>query len=262
MSEAVSDHRAIQPDDRMSVYYREVRDFMVNVAGQDALAHPTVPGDDVLNLRATLTVEEVLETVIKGLGMDVVVIDRQEAVEAARLDPNYFSDGVKRFEVVFEKKRDVDLVEVADGAADINVVNLGMLIAFGIKDHALFKAVNAANLDKKRGHRREDGKWVKPDDWTPPDISGILGLTPMKNIIKVLGDLMEESVQRESDFRKELRELLNKHSRENGSNTPDHVLTEYLSASLAIFDGAIRKRQAWYGGQSAGEAPPVYSVLG
>jgi len=50
-----------------------------------------------------------------------------------------------------------------------------------------------------------------------------------------------------SDLHDELQSLLNRHSKENGSNTPDHVLAEYLVSCLAAFDHAMRMRALWYG---------------
>lgn len=48
-------------------------------------------------------------------------------------------------------------------------------------------------------------------------------------------------------FRKELEELINKHSLESGSNTPDFILADFLIGCLHIFDRAIEKRNQWYG---------------
>lgn len=50
-----------------------------------------------------------------------------------------------------------------------------------------------------------------------------------------------------SDFQKELEHLINKHSVENGSNTPDFILAEYLMACLTAFDLFTLKREEWYG---------------
>ena len=47
---------------------------------------------------------------------------------------------------------------------------------------------------------------------------------------------------------RELTELLNRHSLENGSDTPDYILTDYLRACLDAFDEAVKARRAWYGG--------------
>lgn len=51
----------------------------------------------------------------------------------------------------------------------------------------------------------------------------------------------------DDEFRKELEALLNRHSRENGSNTPDFILAEFLSQQLALFDRTIKARAEWYG---------------
>ena len=50
-----------------------------------------------------------------------------------------------------------------------------------------------------------------------------------------------------TDFRKELQSLLNKHSKENGSDTPDWILADYLTDCLASFDLATQRREKWYG---------------
>lgn len=54
-------------------------------------------------------------------------------------------------------------------------------------------------------------------------------------------------------FRKELQKLINCHSMENGCNTPDFLLAEYLSDCLDSFDRVVKAREKWYGR----EAEPV-----
>lgn len=44
------------------------------------------------------------------------------------------------------------------------------------------------------------------------------------------------------EFREELQRLLNRHSMENGSDTPDFVLADYLTDCLEAFDRAVRRR--------------------
>lgn len=48
-------------------------------------------------------------------------------------------------------------------------------------------------------------------------------------------------------FRKELESLINKYSKENGSNTPDFILAEYLEDCLKAYNRAINQRDNWYG---------------
>jgi len=47
------------------------------------------------------------------------------------------------------------------------------------------------------------------------------------------------------DFRKELEQLINRFSKENGSNTPDFILAEYLEDCLAAYDKAVTTRDEW-----------------
>lgn len=49
-----------------------------------------------------------------------------------------------------------------------------------------------------------------------------------------------------SEFVKELEQLINKHSMENGSNTPDFILAHYMANCLRSFNEAIRARDKWH----------------
>lgn len=53
-----------------------------------------------------------------------------------------------------------------------------------------------------------------------------------------------------SKLRKEIQAAINKYNLENGSDTPDFILAEYLTDCLRIFDKAVTKRQEWYGGRN------------
>lgn len=50
----------------------------------------------------------------------------------------------------------------------------------------------------------------------------------------------------------ELTSLLNRHSAENGSNTPDYILAAYLLTCLGAFNAAVQARQEWYGKTAEG----------
>lgn len=47
-------------------------------------------------------------------------------------------------------------------------------------------------------------------------------------------------------FRDELKSLINRFSKENGSDTPDFILADYLLDCLHLFDGTVRRRETWY----------------
>jgi len=50
-----------------------------------------------------------------------------------------------------------------------------------------------------------------------------------------------------SEFEKELESLVNKHSIENESDTPDFILAQYLTGCLTVFTTAIQRREKWNG---------------
>ena len=45
----------------------------------------------------------------------------------------------------------------------------------------------------------------------------------------------------------EISRLLNRHSRENVSNTPDFLLANYLHGCLEVFEKTVNDREFWYG---------------
>jgi hypothetical protein len=54
-----------------------------------------------------------------------------------------------------------------------------------------------------------------------------------------------------SELAHDLAAMLNKHSAENASNTPDFILAEYLLGCLAAFNVATQQRETWYGRDAA-----------
>jgi len=59
---------------------------------------------------------------------------------------------------------------------------------------------------------------------------------------------LKASADKSIAFRKELEGIINKFSKENGSDTPDFILANYMANSLAAFDTAVQARTKWYGG--------------
>lgn len=47
-------------------------------------------------------------------------------------------------------------------------------------------------------------------------------------------------------FLKELENLINRYSKENGSDTPDFILAEYLNDCLETFNHIHQRRSRWY----------------
>lgn len=54
------------------------------------------------------------------------------------------------------------------------------------------------------------------------------------------------SPERET-FTKQLEDLINRHSMERGSNTPDFLLAQMLSDMLVVWNRYTIQREAWYG---------------
>lgn len=48
-------------------------------------------------------------------------------------------------------------------------------------------------------------------------------------------------------FERELESLINRYSKENGSNTPDFILAQYLLGCLTVWNTCVTEREKWYG---------------
>lgn len=66
------------------------------------------------------------------------------------------------------------LAEIADGCIDTIVVCLGTLDALGLPFAPLWREIHRTNMAKGSGPVREDGKRLKPEGWTPPDLVSIV----------------------------------------------------------------------------------------
>lgn len=51
----------------------------------------------------------------------------------------------------------------------------------------------------------------------------------------------------ERSFLDEMTTLINWHSQENASNTPDFILAQYVERCLLNFATAVQQRETWYG---------------
>lgn len=143
-----------------------VEQFMAQ-AGQDIPEHPTMPDEATRLLRARLIAEEAFETIERGLGVSIVVRDANGApmtvLDFDRLDFQIAGPG--------------DLVELADGCADVAVVTCGTMSAAGIPDRPFLHEVMANNMAKlSKSTRDEHGKLVKPANHKPPRIAENLAL--------------------------------------------------------------------------------------
>ena len=145
----------VDQDAFQTAHQRRIEEFM-KLAGQEVPEKATMPSAEIRKLRASLILEEALET-IAALGCYV------------GLTP---ADG-------FEIRLGVNepsMEGIIDGCCDLSVVTIGTLSALGLPDVPFLHLVDENNLAKfgPGGYRREDGKWVKPPGHKPPDIKGML----------------------------------------------------------------------------------------
>lgn len=75
-----------------------------------------------------------------------------------------------------EAKEDRDTVECLDALIDILVVTIGAIHSMGADAHGAWNEVvrsNMSKIDPATGKviKRDDGKILKPANWSPPDLS-------------------------------------------------------------------------------------------
>jgi predicted HAD superfamily Cof-like phosphohydrolase len=116
-----------------------VGDFM-EACDQQVLSSPTFPDWNTRELRVSL-IEEEFKELLDGISRD-------------------------------------DIVEVADALTDLLYVVYGAGHSFGIDLDACFAEVHRSNMTKLgpegRAIKREDGKIMKPESYSPPDLESIL----------------------------------------------------------------------------------------
>lgn len=67
-----------------------------------------------------------------------------------------------------------DLVEVADGIADLLYVVYGTAIECGLDMEPIFNEIHRSNMTKKGGHFNSIGKLIKPDTYEAPKLIPII----------------------------------------------------------------------------------------
>jgi predicted HAD superfamily Cof-like phosphohydrolase len=67
-----------------------------------------------------------------------------------------------------------DLAALGHELVDLLYVAYGALLTLGLPVDAIFDEIHRANLAKASGPVRNDGKQLKPPNWRPPDVLGLL----------------------------------------------------------------------------------------
>jgi predicted HAD superfamily Cof-like phosphohydrolase len=85
----------------------------------------------------------------------------------------------EEFDEYLQGEQNHDLENIAKELADIIYIVCGTAASYGIPLNEVFAEVHRSNMDKLvdgKPVRREDGKILKPEGWTAPDIKSILGI--------------------------------------------------------------------------------------
>ena len=82
----------------------------------------------------------------------------------------------EEFDELQEAFAQQDPSAIAKELADLLYVIYGTAVSCGNDLEPVFREVHRSNLSKVGGHKREDGKWVKPPTYSPACIQPILAL--------------------------------------------------------------------------------------
>jgi predicted HAD superfamily Cof-like phosphohydrolase len=152
--------KASNPLLNMSTDHYERVHRIMDAFGQTVHTAPTIPDQKTRILRARLIMEEALET-IEALGIGITITGLADS----------YSDGasVEFSGLEFHACKEPDLAKIADGTADLSVVNVGTMIACGLPDRPLLEAADKDNLAKIGGPIDEHGKFQRPAGYVSTD---------------------------------------------------------------------------------------------
>ncbi len=160
--------RTVLANERRSLHpVRYVHDFHTKF-NHPIAATPTVPDAQLRLLRVRLLMEEAAEfCAASGYPIEVYVVK-----------PDSDLVGVMAATVEHESPELIDIVEVADGLGDINVVTNGAALVWGIPIAAVDAAINESNMSKLGEDGKpiydEHGKVQKGPNYFKPNIAEVL----------------------------------------------------------------------------------------
>lgn len=148
-----------------------VKKFMT-IAGQTVNEKATVPSAADCLLRVQLTLEETIEMAEAVLYKEAETNkDAKDVLEG--LDTNL--QKLKDLSISLkDKELDVDLVGVYDAIVDIDYVNTGAAVTFGLDLEKGFNEVHASNMSKfvdGKAVKNELGKVIKGPNYWAPDLT-------------------------------------------------------------------------------------------
>lgn len=124
-----------------------------------------IPPDDRVRLRAKLNLEEAVTEYFEACF---------DLSEGQPWHVAFKSAILNLIAVAEQAKVSVDLPMIADSLADAAYVIEGANLEFGIDSGPVLDEVHRSNMTKVDGPVRADGKRLKPENWQPPDIIGVL----------------------------------------------------------------------------------------
>ena len=112
------------------------------------------------------------------LACDVPVVDKPTAPPRDRAGLRadlILEEAVETLNAIADR----NIASIADGLADLIYVCVGTALEYGIPLDRVWDEVQRSNMSKVdsatgKVRKRADGKVLKPEGWTPPDIAGVL----------------------------------------------------------------------------------------
>lgn len=149
----------------------KVKQFMT-IAGQTVNEKATIPSSADSLLRAQLTLEETIEMA------EAILSDEAKNNNNVKEVLDTLNVGLKKLkDLSFElkdKDLNIDLVGVYDAIVDIDYVNTGAAITFGLDLESGFNEVHASNMSKfvdGKAVKNELGKVIKGPNYWKPDLT-------------------------------------------------------------------------------------------
>ncbi len=149
--------------------------------GHPISTEPSLPDAKLRLLRCRLLIEEVLEFCeASGFPLEVIPNPARYAGGWARMQAQAGDFPVTYRDLKPEDSEDslVDIVEVADAIGDINVVNNGAALTWGIPIQEIDAEIHRSNMSKLGEDGKpitdEHGKTMKGPNYFKPDIAGVL----------------------------------------------------------------------------------------
>lgn len=66
-----------------------------------------------------------------------------------------------------------DMIETIDAIGDLLYVVFGTAVELGVDIQPFFDEIHKSNMTKIGGHKRDDGKWIKPDTYEPANLKDV-----------------------------------------------------------------------------------------